>query len=605
MKRLQKAIAAGLAGMMLLTACGGGANTGSDTGSSNGGAPQDVSSMQFPLEAKNDQPSIEGGTLKVGIISNSPFKGMFNPQLYEDNVDGMIMQNTMHGTMMIDEDQKVRDGGPATLKVDKDKKTVTVSLDEKLTWNDGTPVTSKDIVYTYKVIGHPDYTGVRYDGGMRNVVGMEEYHSGQATEISGVKIIDDKHVEITMKEASPSLLWGGQGVPFNFLPAHVMENIPVKDLETSDYSRKTPLSYGPYYITDIIPGEKVVFKANEHFWNGKAKIPEVIMEVVNPDVAAEAVKTGKFDILTTSFPADKYDQIKDLNNIQILGAPERSYSYIGFKLGKWDTTKKEVVMDPNAKMADVTLRKAMGHALDMKALGDQLYFGLRKPADSFFVPVFTKLHNPNPKAILFDKEKAMKMLDEAGYVDKDNDGLREKPDGSKLQINVATIAAGDLGDNLALFYTQAWKEIGLDTKLVTGRPIELNAFYDKLKADDPEIDVFMAAWGVGSNPDPNEFYSRSAMFNFSRFATDELDQILSDIQSVESFDDEFRMEAYRRFEDYMFENVPSIPLQFRTGIYVVNNRVKNYDVKPSNSTDPYSSWGDIELTADEPYAHQG
>ncbi|MDO5095547.1 MAG: oligopeptide ABC transporter substrate-binding protein [Peptostreptococcaceae bacterium] len=600
MKRFQKAIAAGLAGMMLLTACsGGGTSTGGSTE-----APQ-LSALQFPDEYVNEEPAIEGGVLKVGVVAASPFQGMFNSQLYEDAVDGNIMQPTMLGQGMVDEDFKIREGGGLFYEVDKDTKTVKIKLHEKLTWNDGTPVTSKDIIYTYKFIGHPDYTGVRFDSGMRNVVGMEEYHDKKAEEISGLKVIDDKTVEVTFKTASPSMLWGGQGLPFNFLPAHQMENIPVKDMESSDASRKTPLSYGPYYITNIIPGEKVEFAANEHFWNGKPKIPKITMEVVSPDVVAEAMKIGKFDILTGGFPTSNYDQIKDLNNIKILGSPERSYAYIGFKLGKWDITKNEVVTDPNAKMADPVLRKAMGHALDMKSLGEQLYFGLRGAADSYFVPVFKKLYNHHPNAILFDKDKAMKLLDDAGYKDVDGDGFREKPDGSKLEINVATMAGGDIGDNLALFYTQSWEAIGLNAKLTTGRPIEFNAFYDKVQADDPEIDVFMAAWSVGSNPDPNEFFARTAQFNFSRFASDELDQILSDISSEKAFDDQFRLDAYKRFEDYMFEQVPMIPIQFRTSVIVVNNRVKNYDVKLPDSSRPYTGWGDLELTAEEPYVHQG
>lgn len=606
MKRLKRTFAGLAAGMMLLTACGGDVKP---TGGENQPPSNDKEnkvvemSVDLPTKVENEGEPIEGGRLMVGLVSSSPFKGMFNIALYDDAYDSAIATPTMWGAFKTDEDFKISDGGAMTLDVDREAKKATVKIHDKYTWNDGTPVTAKDFIYYYKIIADKDYTGVRFDSEFRNVVGMEEYHDGKAKEISGLKVIDDKTIEVSFKEMNPSILWGA-GIAPEVVPAHQLEGIAVKDLESSDAVRKNPLSCGPYYIVETIPGEKVLFKANGHFWKGKANIPEVSIEVVHPDAIAEAVKSGKYDLVIDSYPTDKYDQIKDFNNIKVVGRSALVYSYVGFKLGKWDTEKKEVVTDPNAKMSDVNLRHAMGHALDMKSMSDRLYNGLRGPANSLIPPAFKNFHTDNPNAILYDKEKAIKILDDAGYKDLDSDGFREKPDGSKLQINVATMENGDLGDSLALFYTQSWQDIGLDAVLATGRPIEFNAFYDKVEADDPEIDVYMGAWSTGSNPEPSGLYGKYALFNYSRHTSDELEQILKDINSEKAFDESFRNDAYKRFEQYMIENAPVIPNQYRTNIRTVNNRVKMYDWSYPTADSEYISWADLQLTAPEPIAHK-
>ncbi len=593
MKKQSKWLSLSLAAMLLLTACTGGTGTG--------GGTTEVDAL--PTIVENEGEPIEGGVLKVGMIGSSPFKGMFCAPLYLGADDAMVMQYTMWGAFMLDADFKIRDGGPVSLAVDVENKTSTLTIDEKYTWNDGTPVTAMDFAYYYYIIADPDYTGVRYDDEMRTVVGIEDYHNGTSETISGLEIKDDKTLVVHLTKVSPSNLWGG-AIPFEPVPYHQLKDIPVKDLESSDAVRKNPLSAGPYYITEIVSGEKVMFKANEYFWKGKALIPEVMMELVNPDAVVEAIQMGKYDFVLTSFPADKYNEVVNLNNVTVIGRPTYIYDYTGFKLGKWDTANGEVVTDLTMKMGDVNLRKAMGYALDMEAINQQLFNGLRPPANSLIPPLFTNFHTDNPNAISYDKEKAIQILDDAGYKDVDNDGFRENPDGSKLQINVATLARGDLGDSLALFYTQSWQDVGLDTVLTTGRPIEYNSFYDKVQNDDADIDVFMAGWSTGSNPEPSALYGKNALFNYIRFTTPELEQILKDINSEQAFDDAFRNDAYKRFEEYMIEHAPIIPNNYRIEVNVINDRVKYFDWSHPDSEKPYSSWAELQLTAAEPYAHE-
>ena len=151
------------------------------------------------------------------------------------------------------------------------------------------------------------------------------------------------------------------------------------------------------------------------------------------------------------------------------------------------------------------------------------------------------------------------------------------------------------------FYIQQWKAIGLDVQLVTGRLIEFNSFYEKLEADDPEIDVYQGGWNTGSNPDPSGFYGKHEVFNFQRFTSPELDKLLADIVTLDNTDPKVRLKHYTDLSKYLVtEQAIVIPTFSSTTKSFVNNRVKKYDISlPKEGVAPFRN-SDIELTKESP-----
>ena len=585
MKKLSKIVALCLATTFLLSACGG--KTG------NKDKAKDVG-VQDKLVIENEGTPVENATLKIAYVSDSPFTGIFHQAFASGNPDQEIMAYSTNGTFKFDENYRLVNGGGADIEFKPEEKKAIITIHEKYTWNDGTPVTSADFLEYYKIIAHKDYTGVRFDDDMRNVVGIEEYNKGESKEISGFKTLSDKKFEIHFKKFNPGILWGG-GIPFEPVPSHKLKDIPVKEQEAHDITRKNPLSPGPYYIKEIVPGQQVVFEANPYYYKGQPKVKKVIWKIVPSAQIVAALQSGEYD-LTVSLNADLYSKVSALKNVQIGVQDDLSYTYIGFKLGKWDNEKKEVVTDPNAKMADVKLRQAMAYAIDNDAVGEKFYQGLRRNATQLMIPAFKEYYDDSLKGYTYDLEKAKKLLDEAGYKDTNGDGIREDKEGKPLKIKFASMSGGATAEPIANYYIQQWKQIGLDVELTNGRLIEFNSFYEKVQADDPEIDIYQAAWGTGSNPNPTGLYGRKAQYNFSRFATPELDAIFDKINSYEAVDKEYRAKAYKEFANYMFENIPVVPTLFRKGIVAVNNRVKKWDTTPGTTF----SISDVELTAPEP-----
>ena len=574
---------------LTLAACGS-KEQSSSTSSTSG-------TTKYASEVTHDGTPIKGGTLKYAIVSSSPFSGIFADELSSDTNDSSIGGLIDESMFDYDENRKLTNTGLASIEFDVENKTATVTLNSKdYKWSDGQPVTIDDYIFAYQAIGNKDYTGVRYDDDYKNVVGMEEYHEGKADSVSGLEKVDDYTVKIHFKEMSPSMQLAGGSVCSYIMPKHIFKDIPEKEWEKSDYVRGTKfVGLGQFKIESIIPGESVTLVPNEHYYKGVAKVDKVVMEVVSPDNIVSEMKAGNYDIAT--MPNSQYDSYKDLTNVTLLSAEESAYEYIGFHLGKYDEETGKNVTDPKAKMADEKLRQAMAYALDIDAAGQNLYNGLQHSSNSIIIPFFKDIYNKEQEGFTYNPEKAKQLLDEAGYKDVDGDGLRENKDGSKLQINFAARTRDEANESLVQQYLNWWKEIGLDVKLYTGRTIELNSFYDKVQADDPEIDVFAAGWSTGYDPNPSGLFGESAKFNFERYVDSEGTAIMDKISSTDAFDSAKNIEYYKEWQKYVHDKAFIFPTLVGESITAVNKRVKYYDV---NLGSQKSALYQIELTSDTP-----
>ena len=587
MKKKNMVILFSATAALTLAACGN--NNQSSSSSSASGT------TKYASEVTHDGTPIKGGTLKYAIVSSSPFSGIFADELSADTNDSSIGGLIDESMFEYDENRKLTNTGLASIEFDVENKTATVTLNSKdYKWSDGQPVTIDDYIFAYQAIGNKDYTGVRYDDDYKNVVGMEEYHDGKADSVSGLEKVDDYTVKIHFKEMSPSMQLAGGSVCAYIMPKHIFKDIPEAEWEKSEYVRGTKfVGLGQFKIESIVAGESVTLVPNEHYYKGVAKVDKVVMEVVSPDNIVSEMKAGNYDIAT--MPNSQYEAYKDLTNVTLLGSQASAYEYIGFHLGKYDKEAGKNVTDPNAKMADVKLRQAMAYALDIDAAGQNLYNGLQHSSNSIIIPFFNDIYNKEQEGFTYNPEKAKQLLDEAGYKDVDGDGLRENKDGSKLTINFAARTRDEANESLVQQYLNWWKEIGLDVKLYTGRTIELNSFYDKVQADDPEIDVFAGGWSTGYDPNPSGLFGETAQFNFERYVDAEGTAIMDKISSTESFDSAKNVEFYKEWQKYVHDKAFIFPTLVGEELTAVNKRVKYYDV---NLGSKKSALYQVELTSD-------
>ncbi len=583
---------------LLLAACSGD-DTAKDSDSKKDGKGGDekkdglYSIEDFSNIKTNEGEAIDGGTITFGLVSDTVFEGTLNWNFYSGAPDAEILNWFDEGLLTWDENYVYTNDGAATYEVSEDGRTFTFKIGDNVNWHDGEPVTAEDWQFAHEVIGNKDYDGPRYNSDFTNIEGMEEYNSGAADTISGIEVVDEKTLKITYIESTPSLLTGSiWSYP---LAKHIFGDMAVADISSSPEVRQNPIGFGPFKVDSIVPGESVTLVKNEDYWRGAPKLDGVTVKVISSSTVVQELETGGVD-LVSDFPVDQFPDNAEMSNVEYLGTIDRAYTYIGFKLGTWDAEKNRVAPNPDAKMGDVELRQAMWHAVDNAAVGERFYNGLRWNATTLIPPSHPEFHDDKNEGRTYDPEAAMKLLDDAGYVDTDDDGFREDPEGKPLEINFISMTGGDTAEPLAQYYVQSWEKVGLKVNL---EMLEFNSFYDRVGnggEDDPKVDVFQAAWGVGIDVDPSGLYGAEALYNFPRWENEDNERLLKDGRSAEAFDLAYRQDVYNEWQQLMVDEVPVFPTLYRALLSPVNNRVLNYAI--GDGTGVYLS--DLAVSSEKP-----
>lgn len=579
--------------LLVLAACSDKPASNSDVKTETKKEDATYSIDDFSKDKTNDDEAIEGGELIFGMVSDSAFEGTLNWNYVLGIPDQTILGWFDEALLHMDENYNYTNEGAATYDVSEDGRTFTFTIRDNVNWHDGEPVKAEDWAFSFEVIGHPDYDGVRYGTDFSIIEGMEAYHAGEAKSISGVKVIDDKTLELTYIESTPSLINGGIW-PYA-MPKHIFADMDMADISSSPEIREHPIGLGAFKVDSIVPGESVSFSKNKDYWRGEPNLDGVTLKLVSPNTAVQALSNGEVDMLD-NFPTVQYPDNADLSNIEFLADVDLSYSYIGFKLGKWDDEKSEVIQDPDAKMGDVALRKAMWHAVDNDTIGKKFYHGLQWNATTLIPPSHPEFHDDSNPGLAYDPEIAKKTLSDAGYKDVNGDEFVENPDGEALVINFAAMAGGETAEPIAKYYIQSWVDIGLNVQLLDERLQEYNTFYDRIENDDPEIDVYLAGWTVGGDVNPRVLYGRDATLNWGRYASEENDKLLAAGESPEAFDVDYRKKIYNEWQQLMVEEVPLFPTLYKAVLVPVNNRVKNYSI--DGGTDIFLN--ELAVTEEEP-----
>ncbi len=589
----KKAIAGllGAASLVTLAAC-----NNNKANNASGESAATASERKFPTEVTNEGTVIEGGTINYAIVSASPFKGLINPLLSVDSSDGALEDFAFANLFEFDENQRIKkDGGMMEFTLDRDNKTVTLKLRSKdYKWSDGQPLTIDDYIFTYEFIGNKDYNGVRYDENAANIVGMEEFHEGNADKISGLEKVDDQTVKIHLKEVYPALELGGNAILGSIMPKHIFQGMTYDQAVASDAARTKVVGNGPFIVDKVVAGESVTFKKNPYYYKGEPKVDGVKADVVSPDSIVQEVKAGKYDF--AAMPADQYDTFKDLSNITLLGNITNNISYIGFNMGHYDQEKGEHVFEPTKKMSDPALRRAIAYALDNEQVANETYQGLRIAANTLLTPFFGEIYADKSEVpgFTYNPEESKKILADAGYKDTDGDGYVEDKEGNQLTITLLVPTGSQTDEAVIQQYIEWWKNVGLRVELLNGRALEFNSYAEKLTKYADDYDMWLGAFTIGYNPDPDGLYGPMARFNFSHYVNDEHTKLINEIASEASFDQTKRVELFKQWQKFVYESAFQIPRFYTYSLTAVNNRVKHVNIAQGKET----GWEQVELLSE-------
>ena len=279
----------------------------------------------------------------------------------------------------------------------------------------------------------------------------------------------------------------------------------------------------------------------------------------------------------------QWKEVKGTKGYNFVAQIPLSYSYMGFKVGKWDKKTGSVKMNKNSKMSNRYLRQAMGYAMNVDEVTHHYTQGLSFIVKTLVPEGFGDFYDKSVKGFPLNIKKANALLDKAGYKKKKGETYRRDPNGKKLTIHLAAMSGTTNQEAIVQNYIQQWKKIGLHVTLATGRLIEFNSFYDKVQNDDPSVDVFMAAWSLSSEPTQDDLYGPKAPYNLTRFATSENTKLLKEMGSDKAFNHSYRVQKFHEWQQYMQKEAFVIPLTNAYSITAVNSKLVNYSTKPSKA----------------------
>ncbi|MCA9941670.1 MAG: peptide ABC transporter substrate-binding protein [Anaerolineales bacterium] len=547
-----------LIGAMALIACGGtteapGAETDQETttGEETTGvqpaateAARKVATFIFTQEFDSLNP----------IYSSMWFSAITQP-IWNASAWNFDDQNNPH-PVLVTEIPSTDNGGIST-----DGRVITLMLRDDIVWNDGEPITSDDFVFTYQMSIDPKNL----------VVSTYPYDL-----IESVEAPDAQTVVTTFKE--PFVPWAATLWTY-LLPAHVLRPVYEAEgtLDTADWNAAPTVSAGPYRFVEWESGSFARFVRNENYYNAPPNIDEIFIRFV-PDDASQvaALRTGDGDLGT--FIA--YSDVPTLEDagVQILSVVS------GYNEG-WFMNFRDTA---NPALQDVRVRQAIAMGFDRFKLNQDLLLGLTQPAVTFWDG--TPFADPALEPWPYDPDQARKLLDDAGWVDSNGDGTRDKD-----------------GVELVLIHGTTTREIRQDTQAVAQQ--QLAEIGVGLDIRNYESDIYFASYGEGgpcatgeldicessnspSFPDPDTSY-----WLCSEIASDESpngvnDQALCDPELDALFqlqktqvDFNERQATFRQISDMMFEKIYWLGIWQDPDIWAVSGRLTN--VKLSGATPFY------------------
>ncbi|WP_283679418.1 oligopeptide ABC transporter substrate-binding protein [Lentilactobacillus sp. Marseille-Q4993] len=576
-----------------LAACG---KSGSSDKSA---APESNVKLPSSYSAKGSA-SGNNSTLKLAEVNDAPFKGITLSVLQDNAEDADVYApGGAEGLFNTDKNYKIVDGGLANQKLNRKDNTATITINKKAKWSDGKPVIAKDVEYAYEVLANKNTTSQQYSADFNRIKGMEAYHAGKAKTISGITYPDGQNgkvVKIQFSKLSPAMSYAGNSFIWgSVVPYHHIKNISIAKLASSDAVRKNPVFVGPYKLKSQVQGESTTWVPNQYYYGPKPKIKSITIQVVSTSNVTAAFKAKKYDFALGSLAGSQYPDIKKLKSYTIVGSPALSYGYLGFNLGHFDTKTGKNVMDKNAKMGNKNLRKAMAYALDLNSAYKKMYHGMSWQANTLLPPVFKKYWDKSNPGFKYNMKKAKSLLDKAGYKKKGK--WRVQPNGKKLTIYFGAMSSNSAREAIYQYSLQQWHKLGLNVKMATGKPMEMNSFYSTIQAPKQnKIDVFSAAWSTSSEPTPTHLYGEDAPFNMGHFVSKKNTELMNNMNNEKAWNTNYRVKQFKAWQKYMNEEAAYIPDDFNYSFTPVNHRVKNYSTSPDDSF----MWSKLQLTANSP-----
>jgi ABC-type transport system substrate-binding protein len=397
--------------------------------------------------------------------------------------------------------------------VSDDGKVYTFTLRNGLKFQNGNPVKASDVVWSLNRSLDPKRKAAAATQ-LIDIAGAEDYYSGKATEVSGLKALDDNTVQITLNKIAPYFL-----AKLSLPIAAILDRTEVEKNER--WWEKHTASIGPFFLKDWKKGQSIYLAANPNYVFGKPKTDVEIRYVADAQARLAMFVKGDVDIVW-SVGDTIFDQIKEDPELSKFLIQPKELTYTAYPL----------VLNPKSyqPFQDVRVRQAVAMSIDRKTLIEKVFTSCTLP-DGIIPPGTIPGYPTTTKALEFNPTKAKALLAEAGY-----------PNGQGMpELTIVQAGTGSSLAYMEFFQSQISTNLGMKVKLDVmerskfvaeeRKGTTLNSFYDRVVAD------YLDPQGLLSLP----LHSKSSA-NIFGYSNDKFDKL------VEAADVE--LNASKRFDLY-------------------------------------------------------
>jgi len=482
-----------------------------------------------------------------------------DPAVSGDSSSHQYVTQIFSGLLYLDENHEPAPDIARDWKVGNGGKTYTFYLRRDVKFHDGSPVTAADFKYSWERACDPATGSMTSAGYLGDIVGAKDMLAGKAGEISGIKVIDDYTLEVTI-DAPKSYFLYKLAYPTSFV-------VDRNNVESGNDWWRDPNGTGPFSLGQWDEESRIVLERNGLFYGERAKVSSVIFNILG-GIPIVLYETGQIDI--TGISAYQKDMVTDpsspfYDELQIF--PEFSFYYLGFDVNR-------------PPFDDINIRLAFTMAIDKEKLVSLVFRDMVEPAYGILPPGLPG-YNENLTGFSFNPERARELIAESAY----GDVLNLPP------ITLTTAGwGGVISQDLEAIVDQWRRHLGVE---VTVRQLEPERYIYNLTRE--KDGIFEIGW-IADYPHPQGFletlFQSEAEYNYAEYGNPEVDSLL-DMASREQ-DAEAGFVLYRQVEQMLIDDAACIPLWFGESYVLVKPYVHGYHLNPFGLAMLNKVWVEIE-----------
>jgi ABC-type transport system substrate-binding protein len=451
---------------------------------------------------------------------------------YSSSVHGYIFEG------LLDRDLDTYEWKPALATewtISNDNKIFEFKLREGVKWHDGKDFTAEDVKYSYDVIFSDDFKAIQ----------LRPYYEA----IKKVEVLGKYKVRFTVEDDYFQNFEVCAGL--NILPKHFYS-----EPENKKKFGKQLTGTGPYMLAKYDRGQKMILDKNPNWWGntvasekGVYTVPKIILRFASEEnVSLELLKRGDIDFLGLRPEGFVKKTVGDVWDEKVIKVKTENKTPKGYNFIAWN------LKHPILKNKEV--RHALSMLLNRPLMLEKFEYNLSTPANG---PIYVQSDYANPavKAVEFNPSEALAILNKAGWIDSDKDGILDKViDGKRTKLSLTILEPTQDMMKILTIYKEEASKIGVNINI---KSVEWNSFIKLL--EERKFEAVRLAWGAGGvDWDPKQiWHSVSAQgtgSNFIGYANPEVDRLID--QARKLYKKEDRVPLLRRVHQLIADDYPYV-----------------------------------------------